>query len=283
MPVIEERYDQNKIDSLKRYLKREADKGRARDYEIIVDGFKVVSRTNEVDEFDDYEDEIKDNTRNIAILIYDGAGTNRNTRYSFSLNQDNASPISAKPINGLGGLGEIDEIIQQRLDEKEKDFKISSLEKELEETSQKLSEAEDYHKQLEDEIVRLKEEKPKPHAFSLQLGEIGATVLDGLLKRNIPQLAGILNGFSEPQAAHATTTTEPEVEATFQKKGNAQTSPQLTEQQIGRLRNLELMEQAFNGEQLQVVIAIIQKLIQMPEQVIPVAQFLNLQNDNEHA
>lgn len=43
MPVVEERYDQNKIDSLKRYLKREAEKGRTRDYEIIVDGFKVVS------------------------------------------------------------------------------------------------------------------------------------------------------------------------------------------------------------------------------------------------
>ena len=90
MPVIEERYDQNKIDSLKRYLKREAEKGRTRDYEIIVDGFKVVSRTNDVEEFDDYEDEIQDNTRNIAILIYDGAGTNRNTRYSFSLNQSNS-------------------------------------------------------------------------------------------------------------------------------------------------------------------------------------------------
>lgn len=283
MPVIEERYDQNKIDSLKRYLKREADKGRSRDYEIIVDGFKVVSRTNEVDEFEDYEDEIKDNTRNIAILIYDGASTNRNTRYSFSLNQDNASPIPSKPVNGLGGLGEIDEIIQQRMEEKEKDFKISTLEKELDETNQKLSEAEDYHKQLEEEIIRLKEEKPKPHALSLQLGEIGATVLDGLLKRNIPQLAGILNGFSEQQATPSPTASEPEVEATFQKKTATPTAPQLTVEQQNRLRNLELMEQAFNGEQLQVVIAIIQKLIQKPEQVIPVAQFLNLQNDNEHA
>jgi hypothetical protein len=282
MPVIEERYDQNKIDSLKRYLKREADKGRSRDYEIMVDGFKVVSRTNEVDEFDDYEEEIKDNTRNIAILIYDGAGTNRNTRYSFSLNQDNSSPIPTKPVNGMGSLGEIDEIIQQRLDEKEKDFKISTLEKELEETSQKLSEAEDYHKQLEAEIVRIREEKPKPHPLSLPIGEIGAMVLDGLFKRNMPKLAGILNGISE-QVQPTQTGTEPDVEATFQKKANGQTFPQLTVEQQNRLRNLELMEQAFNGEQLQVVIAIIQKLIQKPEQVIPVAQFLNLQNENEHA
>ena len=147
MPVIEERYEQNKIDSLKRYLKREAEKGRTRDYEIIVDGFKVVSRTDDVEEFDDYEEEIKDNTRNISILIYDGAGTNRNTRYSFSLNQDNASPIPAKPMNGIGGLGEIDEIIQQKLEEKDRDYKISSLEKELEDTQQKLAEAEEYHQQ----------------------------------------------------------------------------------------------------------------------------------------
>jgi|GEM_PF-1192859 len=280
MPVIEERYDQNKIDSLKRYLKREADKGRPRDYEIIVDGFKIVSRTDEVNEFDDYEEEIKDNTRNIAILIYDGAGTNRNTRYSFSLNQDNASPIPAKPVNGIGGLGEIDEIIQQKLDEKEKDFKIATLEKELEETQQKLTEAEDYHQQLQDKIRQMEETKPQPNALSLSLGEIGATVLDGLLKRNVPQLAGILNGIMPPPAAPAAPA-EAQGEATFQKQGEAQQSPQLTERQMQNLQNLNMMEQVFNEEQLQIAIVILRKLMECPDQLIPVAQFLNLHNSNE--
>lgn len=285
MPVIEERYDQNKIDSLKRYLKREADKDRTRDYEIIVDGFKVVSRTNDVEEFDDYEEEIKDNTRNIAILIYDGAGTNRNTRYSFSLNQDSTSPIPSKPVNSIGSLGEIDEIIQQKLEEKDKDYKIAALEKELEETQRQLTEAEQYHTQLEETIIRIreeKEEKPKPHPLAVQLGLIGSNILDGLLKKNIPQLNGLLGGVATEQPDPIATET-PEAEATFKKKGDTPPAPQMTEQQQRNLRNLEMMEQAFDGEQLQIVIAIIQKLMEKPEQVIPVAQFLNLQNNSEHA
>jgi hypothetical protein len=275
MPVIEERYDQNKIDSLKRYLKRESDKGRTKDYEVIVDGFKVVSRTDDVEEFDDYEEEIKDNTRNISILIYDGAGTNRNTRYSFSLNQDNASPIPSKPMNGIGGLGEIDEIIQQKLEEKDRDYKISSLEKELEDTQQKLAEAEEYHQQLQDEITELK--TVKKSSMSLQLGEIGASIMDNLLKRNIPQLAGVLNGIVPPPAQQVQA--EPQGEATFQKQGDA--GPQLSEKQQRHLNNLEMMEQAFNEEQLQIAIVILRKLMEYPEQLIPVAQFLNLHNSDE--
>lgn len=277
MPVIEERYDQNKIDSLKRYLKREADKGRTKDYEVIVDGFKVVSRTDDVEEFDDYEEEIKDNTRNISILIYDGAGTNRNTRYSFALNQDNTSPIPSKPVNGLGGLGEIDEIIQQKLDEKDRDYKITSLEKELDEAQQKLAEAEEYHQQLQDEITELKTVKKNP--MNQQLGEIGASIMDNLLKRNMPQLAGVLNGIIPPPAQ--ATQAEPQGEATFQKQGETQASPQLSERQMRNLNNLEMMEEVFNEEQLQIAIVILRKLMENPEQLIPVAQFLNLHNSDE--
>ncbi len=283
MPVIEERYDQNKIDSLKRYLKREADKGRMRDYEIIVDGFKVVSRTNDIEEFDDYEEEIKDTTRNMSILIYDGAGTNRNTRYSFSFNLDAASPIPAKPMNGIGSLGEIDEIIQQKLDEKDRDYKIALLEKELKDTKQQLSEAEEYHTELQERVDELEaelEKKPQPNAINLNLGEIGAAVLGNLVKKNAPQLSGLLNGLMGVPQEQPTVSasTEPEMEATFSKQGDTQ--PQFSEQQLRHLKNIEAMEQVFDTEQLQIVIAIIQKLMEYPEQVIPTAQFLNL--DKEH-
>lgn len=277
MPVIEERYDQNKIDSLKRYLKREADKGRTKDYEITVDGFKVVSRTDEIDEFDDYEEEIKDNTRNISILIYDGQGTNRNTRYSFALNQDNTSPIPAKPMNGIGGLGEIDEIIQQKLDEKDKDFKISMLEKDLAETKQKLFEAEQYHQQLQEEITFVRDSKPKPTALGVTLADFGTVILDGLLKKNIPQLAGVLNGMMPQQEGQAQ---EAQGEATFQRQGDGQ-SPQLTEKQLQYLGNLEAMEEAFTPEQMAIAMVIMRTLMGDPGQLIPVAQLLNLHNSDE--
>ncbi|MBS1586511.1 MAG: hypothetical protein JSS82_13300 [Bacteroidetes bacterium] len=277
MPVIEERYDQNKIDGLKRYLKREADKGRSKDFEITVDGFKVVSRTDDVEEFDDYEDEIKATTRNISILIYDGPGTNRNTRYSFVLNQD-GSAIPSKPMNGVGSLGEIDEIIQQRLDEKDRDYKITNLEKELAETQQKLTEAEEYHQQLQDEIDRMKVEKPKPSALGITLADFGTTLLDGLLKKNMPQLAGVLNGLMPQQGAAPAT--EAEGDATFQKQGDG-LSPQLTEKQLQYLGNLEAMEEALTPEQMAIAMVIMRTFMNDPDQLITIAQLLNLHNSNE--
>jgi hypothetical protein len=281
MPVIEERYDQNKVDGLKRYLKREAEKGRGKDFEIIVDGFKVVSRTDDADEFDAYEDEVKDNTRNVSILVYDGHGTNRNTRYSFSLNHDGMSPIPSSPVNGLGTLADIDEIIQQRLDEKDREYKISSHEKELLETKQKLFEAEEYKDQLQQRILDLEDEKgekPKPNQFSLNLGELGASLVSGLLKKNAPQLAGLLNGIL-PQENQAEA--EPQGAATFQKQESGTAMPQMSESQVRNLNNLQLMEQTFDEQQLQIAMVILRTLIKNPDQLLPVAQFLNLHNSDE--
>lgn len=278
MPMIEERFDQTKIDSLKRYLKREADKNRPKDYEIIVDGFKVVSRTDDVEEFDDYEDEIKDNPRNLSILIYDGEGTNRNTRYSFSF-QDSAMPV--KPMNGVGSLGEIEEIIQQRLDEKEKEHRIKELEDELEETEQKLSEAVEWHKELEAEVTKLRAEAAKKiDTRNLSITEMGTTILASLLTRSVPQLAGILGGI--PAATPATQTDEPQEQATFKKKEGKE-QPQLSEQQLENLRTLETMQHVLKPEHLQITFAIIRKLMSSPEQIIPAARFLNLLNEQSNA
>src|SRR5690242_9935429 len=127
MPLHDLKFDQHKIDSLKRYLQREGEKGRKKDYEIMIDGFRVVSRTDDLSEFDDYEQEIKGDTRNISILIFDGPGTNRNTRYSFSLQGD----ISNRSSGSLNGLGDIEQVITDKLAEREKEYEVERLKEQL--------------------------------------------------------------------------------------------------------------------------------------------------------
>ena len=100
--------------------KKEQAKERSKDYEIIIDGFKIVSRTNDATEFDDYEPELNENTKNISVLIFDGAKTNRNTKYSFALGDD--LPKKEKPK----ALGEIDLIIQEKLDAKDKEYELKT-------------------------------------------------------------------------------------------------------------------------------------------------------------
>ena len=293
MPLIEEKYDQHKIDSLKRYLQREADKDRKKDYEIIVDGFKVVSRTDNVDEFEDYEQEIKDNTRNISILIYDGGSTNRNTRYSFALNRD--STISEQPVNGVGGVGEIDQMIQQRLEEKDKQYELKSLNEKLAATEAKLEDAEEYQEGLETEVEQLKEqvaqlkEQVSANKFnlgSLNLVELGSEVLKHTLSKNAGKspmaasLAGILGALNPP--AEPKQAAEPEGEVSFHEQTETD-HPQLTEHQMLILKSVQQMEQVLNGEQLLTMNHIIISLMQHPEQLMPVAELLNVQipNSNE--
>ena len=281
MPLIEERYDQHKIDSLKRYLQREAEKGRARDYEIIIDGFKVVSRTNDVNEFDGYEEEIRDTTRNLSILIYDGDKTPRNTKYSFALNQD--SPIPAQPQNGLGSLADIDQMIQQKMDDKEKDFQIRTLTEKLEETEGKLQEAEEYNEKLQDELKYIKENRFKMKDVNLL--EVGAELLKYTVAKNAnksplaQQLNGILGALSNieqpalpPQQTPDASDTE--CETTTQEHGDA---PELTDIQKLIFRSIQQMERAFTPQQLPIVNGVLVKLMENPDQLIPVAELLNVQ------
>ena len=283
MPLIEEKYDQHKIDSLKRYLQRESEKGRQKDYEIIVDGFKVVSRTDDVSEFEDYEQEIKDTTRNISILIYDGSNTNRNTRYSFVLNMDGSIP--QQPLNGMGGLGEIDQKIQQRLDEKDREYELKSLRAKLEETEEKLEDAEEYQEGLEKELAFLKEQisANKFNLGSLNLVELGAEVLKHTLSKNAnkspmaAQLAGVLGALNpapQPQPAN-----EPEGEMSFREQTESD-QPRLTEHQLLILKSVQQMEQVFSGKQLHIMNHIIVSMMNNPEELITVAELLNIQTNN---
>ena len=283
MPLLEERYDQHKVDSLKRYLQREADKGRARDYEVIIDGFKVVSRTNEVSEFDDYEQEIRDTTRNLSILIYDGDKTNRNTRYSFALNQENVIP--AQPQNSLGSLGEIDTIIQQKMDEKDKDYQLKTAKEKLAETQEKLDEAEEYVEILKEELEHIKANRFQMKDVNLL--EVGAELLKFTINKNAKkspfaaQLSGILGALSDMDqpALPPQNEPEPDCEVTVQEQP-ASPQPELTEMQLLILKSIQQMEKAFTPEQLPVMNQIIIKLMQNPGQLIPVAELLNVQIEN---
>lgn len=272
MPKIEGKYDQDKIDSLRRYLQRESEKGRARDYEIIVDGFKVVSRTDDIEEFDDYEQEIQDSTRNVTILIYDGDTTPRNTKYSFSLNQDNSFP--QQPTNGLGSLGEVNQLIQQKLDEQNKEYQLERLREKLKETEEKLQEAEEYKDQLAQEIEHLNANK---NSFQgINLGELGSEILKYTLARNAGKsplaanLSGFLGAFGASPAPVPPETQEQEYEATME----AQEQP--TEQQMAILRSIQQMEKVFSRQQLQVMTKVITTLMEHPDHLFPVAELLNI-------
>lgn len=274
MPLIEEKFDQSRIDSLKRYLQREADKGREKDFEIIVDGFKVVSRTNNVDEFDDYEQEIRDSSRNISFLIYDGPGTNRNTRYTFLMGNNPTASSNPQPAPGLG---EIDQVVAQKLEEKEREHEVQHLKEKLASTKEQLDEAEEYASQLEKQIEEMKQ---KRYTNAVSLGELAGVMLKSLVRDNAAKipggaaLAGWLGADIQPSADNVVQLTE-QPTATYEQQPQPGTDlPEITR---NRLALIAQMQEKFSEPQMVAVFALLDHLVAAPEKITEVVSFLGIQ------
>jgi len=272
MPLIEEKFDQHKIDSLKRYLLREAEKGRKKDFEIMVDGFRVVSRTDGVEEFDDYEQEIKDTTRNVSILIFDGPNTNRNTRYSFSLRGE---PVVSSP--SLNGLGEIDQVIASKLEEREREHTLQRLQEKLKDTQEQLEEAEEYAQTLEQ---RIKDMEDKRFTNSISLGELATAVVKNVIRQHAEKipggqtLAGLL-GADLPEQLNAPTPSAEPATAHFE-KNIEMAGHELSEETQNRLSLIAQMQERFNEQQMVAVFAILDHLAAVPDKIMPIVNFLGI-------
>jgi len=273
MPQIEEKYDQSRIDVLKRYLQREATNGRPKDYEILVDGFKVIPRTRNIDEFEDYEIEMREDTRNVSVLIYDGPVTPRNTKYSFRVVQK-----QEKPADGGNGLGEVEQLIQQKLDEKDRVYELEKLKDKLAATAKQLEEAEEYNGQLEQQLEEARTNKY--NLGSINIADLGSQLLEYAFKRHAhkfpggDQLAGFLNmpGPILPGQPPQGQGQGAETEATFQKED----APQLSENELCHLHNFRIMEQQLSPQQMQTTIGILKAFCEHPEQTDIVATLLDI-------
>lgn len=259
MPLIEEKFDQQKIDSLRRMLQRETDKGRPRDYEILIDGFKIVSRTDDASEFDEYEQELRDTSRNISILIYDGPNTNRNTRYSFALQGDG----SIRNNTSLNGLGEVDQIIAQRMEEKEKEYEMNRLREKLTATQTQLTEAEEYADTLQN---RIKEMEDKRYTNAVSIGEVASVVLKGLVQQHAAKLPGgqaLAGLLGADMPASALPPAAPESTVSFEPSY----SDHVDEQTSNRLALIAQMQERFNEQQMIALFTIIDILASTPDKI----------------
>src|SRR6266542_2129577 len=132
MPVTNDSYDQLKIDKLKHFLEAQAEKGVAKPFEIFVDNLKVVSRTEDPKDFDSYEFYMNDDTEKVRIVIYTYGNSPRNDQYCFQVQK------SLNNTKSLNGLGEIENIVQEKLAARDREYELTKLREELEATKLEL-------------------------------------------------------------------------------------------------------------------------------------------------
>lgn len=263
--VTNEKYDQFKIERLRNFLEDMAAKGQARHFEIFVDSLKVVPRTGEVKDFDNYERYMDESTEKVRIVIYGSSASNRNDQYCFTM-QTNRQEKS------LSGLGEIETIVQEKLTAREKEYELTHLKKELEETKQLLEEAEDYADQLEQQLEEAKSNKYK--LGKVDLVELGGVVLQNLAVKNSPALEKFgLGGLFGANKQIEETKTE-ETEASFQKKSSDES--QLKPEHLQYIPVLQQLDTAFDAPNLEIVMQVLGKFSEEPSNLKTVAELLNI-------
>lgn len=275
------------ISRLKKTLVNSAEAGKPQDYEIRVDDMKVVPRTNDVEQFDNYEEFITNDTKKIVVLVYDGS-SRRNEKYNFLCKEESKEKPREKGLSGT----EVKQLVSQELEQEKKQWKYELLEKELKDVKKKFDEAEEYIGTLTSAIKDLKEGRKME---DIKWGELAGVALEGVLRRNthliakvpgMQGLAGIIEQDTKQQEKQlASPHKEPEMEASFEmKKGNDSEKERSDEKNDGGNQNenyvvskddkghvdfLRQLQQRFDKEQLGQIITLLNMFVDKPQAIIP--------------
>ena len=270
MPFINEKYSEQKIDNLYNYLQNSKEQGESEDYEIFVDAFKVVKRTNDLARFESYSNFIQPETKAVTIVIYDGTSP-RNTKHIFTIKEGNT--------NGLSGV-DVDTRIEEKLRSEKEKWETDLLKKENEKLKTELSEAEAYIEELEDNAEKAKDKKFR--IGDVNVGEFASVVLEGFVRRN-PQLltklpggealAGVIEQ-DNVEREKALLAKSPEPEVSFKKKSSS-SEPTMSEEDKSYLDFIKSLKDKFDHEQMTSVMLILDVLAKSPNDIDPTIQYLS--------
>lgn len=276
MAITSETYDQLKIDKLKLYLQTQADRNAARYYEIYVDNLKAVHKTNDIQEFDSYEDYMTEDTDRIRILVYStNAQSPRNDQYVYRMKKQEEQKTIVQQ-QGLSGI-EIESRMEEKLQTHRERWEHEALVKELEQTKQQLKESEEYAEKLAAELQEYRSKKL--HWGNVNLGELASVVVEGIVRRN-PQMVAKLPGgealagiIEQDNKERGTTTPTQETEVSFKKKSDA---ADLSDEEKGYLNFMRGIAESFDDEEIVILTQVITKLEEDTTQLKPVAELLNI-------
>ena len=79
-------YDASEIESIRLMLEAEAKDGKPLCYEIKINGFTRVHRTNKVERFEELHNFLNENTKELVISVYPDANSNRKEWYKYRMN-----------------------------------------------------------------------------------------------------------------------------------------------------------------------------------------------------
>jgi hypothetical protein len=268
--IAKEKYDQRKVDRLHDHLKIYFEKGRPIDFEIIVDGFKVVRRTSDIEMFGLYENHVDGDTKSLEILLYSGT-SNSNDKHIFFFGN-----APKENLDGIDVEDQIESGVNQRLREQEF-VKLQDKNRELE----------DEIKDLEREVARLEKANETMEAsqspLTGMLGTFGSSLIETFIKRNPKIMASIpggsaLAGLLDDSVPPAPTE---DVEVSFKPKSSEESNAPhvLSDLDQQAIQFVNQLKAVFNKEEFDKINLILQSLAEEKSRFDKVIQTLNIQTN----
>lgn len=150
MAFIKENYSESRVEMIYGFLKKEAQGGNPKDYEIKIDELKVVSRNNDTERFYEFEEFIMPGSQGITIVIHDKSHTS--TKYILLLREE---ALKGEELSGF------EKNMNVKLQHEKSKWEHGQLLRDHAALKQQLKECEEYCQQLKDRNQELESEKNK--------------------------------------------------------------------------------------------------------------------------
>lgn len=265
--ISKERYEQKKVDRLLNHLKVYSEKGHPIDFEIFVDGFKVVRRTSDVEMFSMYEEFVDGDTKTVEFIFYTGS-SNNNHKHIFFFGEA-PREFQREDLGGLDVNDRIQDGIQNAL--KEKKYETIELEN---------KQLRDEVRDLEKEVETLEKEKSlleaKQSPLNSFLGDIGSSLVESFIRKNPKLMSAIPGGETLAGLIHTESDEQTSIddsEVSFQSKATGELTA-LNEEEKASIAFVNQLKRWFSKDEFDQVATILQALSENKERITEIIEKL---------
>ncbi len=282
-------YNDENLARFKLWLSNASDQEHKRYFEVLVDGMKIIYKTDDLGKLDDLPMWVDGSAKIIKVHVYSSPGSHRYQTFEFQTEnyvQEQEETKQKKEVSNqqtLSGI-DVDKKISEAITQVKKEQAFDELKKENKSLNEKLSDANIYIEKLEGKVHQFESQKLKLDKETFI--SIGGGILGNVVRTNpeilnkIPGLDGIASALTGNNGAKPENDT-PEVEVTIKKivpenenKTEENTNENdneelegLSEEEEAKLNLFEVAEENLNDEEYAMYFEIVQFLAHHPKLV----------------
>lgn len=146
------------LNSLKNWLVKMQQKGEPKYYEILVDGMRIVDKTDNLEAFDEYEKWMDGLVQSLRVMVYNTQNSHRARVFEMRTAQyvDGKSEKLYHPRKRGLSEDEIEQRVQAIIEDQNRQARSERLQEENQGLKKQVTDAESYIDRLEREVTELK-------------------------------------------------------------------------------------------------------------------------------